>query len=147
MGEGPLISVIVPIYNVERFIERCVKSLMEQTLQDVEYIFVDDAATDNSMKILAATLSIYSDHNIRILVHQENKGLPAARNTGLAVATGEYVFHCDSDDYMEKDMLEVLYKKAKETDADIVWCDWFLSFEKKKVIAKTKAGKEEKAAI
>lgn len=124
------VSVIVPIYNVERFIERCVKSLMEQTLQDVEYIFVDDAATDNSMKILAATLSIYSDHNIRILVHQENKGLPAARNTGLAVATGEYVFHCDSDDYMEKDMLEALYKKAKETDADIVWCDWFLSFEK-----------------
>ena len=107
------VSVIVPIYNVERFIERCVKSLMEQTLQDVEYIFVDDAATDNSMKILAATLSIYSDQNIRILVHQENKGLPAARNTGLAVATGEYVFHCDSDDYMEKDMLEALYKKAK----------------------------------
>ena len=67
---------------------------------------------------------------MRILTHTENKGLPAARNTGLAVAQGKYIFHCDSDDFMEPDMLEQLYGKATETDADIVWCDWWLSFAK-----------------
>lgn len=124
------VSVIVPVYNVGRFIERCARSLMEQTLQDVEYIFVDDAATDDSMKVLVSVLNEYSNRNIRILEHSENKGLPAARNTGLSVATGEYVFHCDSDDFVELNMLEVLYKKANDAGADIVWCDWFLSFEK-----------------
>ena len=64
-----------------------------------------------------------------MLTHKENKGLPAARNTGLAVASGEYVFHCDSDDFVEPDMLETLYDEAKKKDADIVWCDWYLSFE------------------
>ena len=60
--------------------------------------------------------------------HAQNQGLPAARNTGLQVATGKYIFHCDSDDYVEHDMLEKLYQQAEETDADIVWCDWFLTF-------------------
>ena len=62
--------------------------------------------------------------------HRQNKGLPAARNTGLAEASGEYIFHCDSDDFMELDMLESLYNKAKGCEADVVWCDFFLSFEK-----------------
>lgn len=124
------VSVIVPVYNVECFIERCARSLMEQTLQDVEYIFVNDAATDGSMKVLASVLEEYDNRNTRILEHTTNKGLPAARNTGLTAARGEYIFHCDSDDYVEQDMLEVLYKKASDTGADIVWCDWFLTFEK-----------------
>lgn len=124
------VSVIIPVYNVECFIERCARSLMEQTLQDVEYIFVNDAATDGSMKVLASVLEEYDNRNTRILEHTTNKGLPAARNTGLAAACGEYVFHCDSDDYVERDMLEVLYEKASDTGADIVWCDWFLTFEK-----------------
>lgn len=123
------VSIIVPVYNVERFIGRCAKSLMEQTLQDVEYIFVNDAATDGSMQVLSSVLAEYANRNVHILEHTKNKGLPAARNTGLMAATGEYVYHCDSDDYMERDMLEVLYEKAKDTQADIVWCDWFLTFE------------------
>ena len=124
------VSVVIPVYKVEAFIERCVASLFEQTLQDVEYIFVDDASPDGSMQILHNTLKKYShrESNVRIVTHEENQGLPAARNTGLALATGEYVFHCDSDDYVEPTMLEELYNTAKRNDADIVWCDWFLTF-------------------
>lgn len=126
------VSVIVPIYNVEKFISRCTQSLMEQTLTDVEYIFVDDASPDGSIAVLRQVLASYPErsNHVRILTHTKNKGLPAARNTGLAVAQGEYIFHCDSDDFVEPDMLEQLYGKATETDADIVWCDWWLSFAK-----------------
>lgn len=125
------VSVIVPIFKVEQFIERCVRSLMEQTLREVEYIFVDDASPDGSMEVLHKTLADYPERakQVRILKHEQNKGLPAARNTGLAVAEGEYIFHCDSDDYVEREMLEEMYAKAKEQDADYLWSDFWLSFE------------------
>ena len=125
------ISVIVPIYNVSRFIERCAESLMQQTLDGVEYIFVNDATPDNSIELLRGVLERYPSRaaQVKIIEHEQNKGLPAARNTGLAVATGEYVFHCDSDDYVEPTMLEALYNAAKAKDADYVWCDWFLSYD------------------
>ena len=124
------VSVIIPIYNVSRFIERCAASLMQQTLDEVEYIFVNDATPDDSITLLRSVLERYPNRaaQVKIIEHAQNKGLPAARNTGLAVTTGEYVFHCDSDDYVEPTMLEVLYNAAKEKDADIVWCDWFLTF-------------------
>lgn len=126
------VSVIVPIYKVEQFIGRCVKSLLEQKLREVEYIFVDDASPDRSIDILQDIIAQYPNRqpDIKLITHRQNQGLPAARNTGLAEASGEYIFHCDSDDYMELDMLESLYNKAKECDADVVWCDFFLSFEK-----------------
>lgn len=125
------VSVIVPIYNVSRFIERCTESLMKQTLDEVEYIFVNDATPDNSMILLRNVLKRYPNRasQIKIMEHEQNKGLPAARNTGLAIAIGEYIFHCDSDDYVEHDMLEMLYDAAKEKEADFVWCDWFLSYD------------------
>ena len=125
------VSVIVPIFNVERFIERCVTTLFEQTLDEVEYIFVDDCSPDNSISILYALLDKYPLRKVctKVIRHSLNKGLPSARNSGLAVAIGEYVFHCDSDDYVEPSMLEELYSAAKENDADWVWCDWYLSFE------------------
>ena len=125
------VSVIVPVYGVEKFITHCVDSLMAQTMREgVEYIFVDDASQDASIERLTSVLSKYPERasQVKILVHERNKGLPAARNTGLAQATGEYVFHCDSDDFVEPEMLEVLYGEAKEKDADIVWFDWFLTF-------------------
>lgn len=126
------VSIVIPVYKVELFIARCARSLMEQTLTDVEYIFVDDASPDGSIGVLRQVLAGYPERSsqVRILTHPENKGLPAARNTGLAVAQGEYIFHCDSDDFVEPDMLEQLYQKATETGADIVWCDWWLSFAK-----------------
>lgn len=124
------VSVIVPIHNVERFIQRCTRSLLNQTLADVEFIFIDDATPDKSLQFLEKTILEYPHrkNNIKILHHSINKGLPAARNTGLKEATGEYIFHCDSDDYVEPDMLEVLYNEASRNDADIVWCDWYLTF-------------------
>lgn len=124
------VSVIIPIYKVEAFIERCATTLMEQTLREVEYIFVDDATPDRSIQILKEVVARYPNRKeqVRIVHHAENKGLPAARNTGLALATGEYIFHCDSDDYVELTMLEEMYNTAKAQDADIVWCDWYLTF-------------------
>ena len=126
------VSIIIPIFKVRNFIERCVCSLFEQTLKDVEYIFVDDASPDDSIDILKSCIDRYPvrKDQVVILTHEQNQGLPAARNTGLAVATGEYVFHCDSDDFVERDMLEEMYKAAKEKDADMVYCDFYLSFEK-----------------
>ena len=126
------VSVIVPIYKVESFIERCVVSLLEQTLAEVEYIFVNDASPDRSLDILLDVIRKFPNRieNVKVIAHKENKGLPAARNTGLAVATGEYVFHCDSDDFVDVNMLESLYNKAKAQEADIVWCDYFLTFDK-----------------
>ena len=123
----PDISVIIPVYKVEAFVERCVRNLMEQTLQDVEFIFVDDASPDGSMEIVRRVTAEY-DRNVRILVHPENKGLPAARNTGLAEARGKFIFHCDSDDWPEKDMLEKMYDAAIRNDADFVYCDFWLDF-------------------
>ncbi len=127
-----MVSVIIPIFKVRNFIERCVCSLFEQTLKDVEYIFVDDATPDDSIKILKSCLGRYPERmdQVMIVTHEQNQGLPAARNTGLAVASGEYIFHCDSDDFVEKDMLEEMYNAAKANDADMVYCDFYLSFEK-----------------
>lgn len=124
------VSVIVPIYNVAKFLARCVKSLMEQTLAEVEFIFVNDATPDNSWNVLNDVLKKYPARrsDVVLLEHDVNKGLPAARNTGLGVAHGEYIFHCDSDDFVEHDMLESLYNKAVNDNSDIVWCDYFLSY-------------------
>lgn len=125
------LSVIIPVYNVSEWIGHCVESLMRQTLKEgVEYIFVDDAATDDSIAKAKDVVGCYPErqHQVSFLRHGENRGLPAARNTGLAAATGEYIFHCDSDDFVEPDMLALMLEKAEGEDADMVWCDWFLSF-------------------
>ena len=90
-----LVSVIIPIYNVECFITRCATSLLEQTLQEVEFIFVDDATPDNSIHLLQEVLERYPKRKeqVKLIRHVINQGLPAARNIGLAVASGEYIFH------------------------------------------------------
>lgn len=124
------VSVIIPIFRVEKFIERCAISLFEQTLDSIEYIFVDDTTPDKSIEILTDVLERYPQRKpqVTILRHDVNKGLPAARNSGLSVAGGEYVFHCDSDDYLESNALEQMLNVAEKTDSDIVWCDYYLSF-------------------
>lgn len=124
----PKISVIAPIYGVEHFIGRAAESMMNQTLKDVEFIFVDDCTPDKSIEILKEIVSRFPERQVQILRHEENKGLPAARNTGLDAAHGEYVFHWDSDDYAEPEMLESLYKEAERDGCDYVWSDWFLTF-------------------
>lgn len=121
------VSVVIPFYKVAPFIERCVRSLLEQTLTDVEFIFVDDASPDESRAILERVAAQYS-RSVRIMTHPENKGLPAARNTGLAEARGEFIYHCDSDDYLEPTMLEEMYEAATQEGADYVYCDFYLDF-------------------
>lgn len=124
------VSVIIPVFKVEQFARKCAESLMCQTLPDVEYLFVDDASPDASISIIKDVISRYPAVDARIIRHEQNMGLPSARNTGLTEAIGEYIFHCDGDDWVEPDMLEKLYTAAKENDADIVYCDFYLSFEK-----------------
>lgn len=130
--ESCKVSVIVPIYRVERFIVRCARSLLEQTLAEAEFIFVDDASPDDSFRLLQEEIARHPERNgqVKLVRHEKNLGLPAARNSGLAAARGEYVFHCDSDDFVDREMLDQLYRAAAAADADIVWCDWWLSFEK-----------------
>lgn len=122
------VSVIVPIYGVEKFIERCARSLFEQTLDSIEYIFVDDCTKDKSIEVLQRVIDDYPQRKpfVKILHHQVNQGLPTARHTGLLQATGEYIAHCDSDDWVEKDIYQTLYNKAKQEDADICYCDFCL---------------------
>lgn len=121
------VSVIIPFYKVESFMERCVRALLEQTMQDVEFIFVDDASPDGSRSILERVADDY-DRDVRVLTHDQNKGLPAARNTGLVEARGDFIYHCDSDDYLEPTMLEDLYNAATEQQADFVYSDFYLDF-------------------
>ncbi len=123
----PKVSVLIPIYNVEKYIPRCAKSLLDQTLQDIEYIFVNDCTPDNSINILNEIIEGYPHrkNQIKIIHHSVNRGLAAARNTGIATASGDYIIHCDSDDWVEPEMYEEMYLRAVEDNADIVTCDFF----------------------
>ena len=98
MQKQPFVSVIVPIYGVEKYIERCARSLLEQTIENIEYIFVNDCTKDNSIAILESVIKEYPhrEHQVRIIHHGTNKGLPQARKTGLLNAHGEYIAHCDN---------------------------------------------------
>lgn len=127
MNYTPTVSVIVPVFRVAPFIERCVRSLMNQTLRNVEFIFVDDASPDDSMHIVRRIIAEY-DRDVKILHHDQNRGLPSARNTGLEVASGIYIYHCDSDDWLEEDMIEKMVNSAIENSSDFVYCDFYLSF-------------------
>lgn len=110
------VSVIVPIYKVEKYLERCVDALIGQTLKDIEIILVDDGSPDGC----PAICDKYAQKDDRIkVIHKKNGGVSAARNDGLAIASGEYVIFCDSDDWMEPEAFEALYAAAKEKDADV----------------------------
>ena len=115
------ISIIVPIYNVEEYLRRCIDSLISQTLKDIEIILVDDGSPDNCGKIIDEYAKEYA--NI-VVVHKENGGLSDARNAGLNAATGEYMGFVDPDDYTEPQMYEIMYNSAKENDSDLVICGY-----------------------
>ena len=122
MMDCPKVSVILTIYNREKYIEKCIRSLLEQTLDNVELVVVDDASTDASLSILNNVLEEYPDRKplVNLICLKKNAGRAVARQTGINHITGEYVIHVDSDDWIDSDMLELLYSKAKGTDADIV---------------------------
>ena len=120
----PKISIVVPMYGVEKYLKTCVDSLLDQTLQDIEIILVDDGSPDRCGEIAD---EYASKHNNIKVVHQKNAGLGPARNSGIKVSTGDYIGFVDSDDWVQKTMFEKLYNVAKANDADIVvsgHCDW-----------------------
>lgn len=126
----PLVSVIIPIFNVSQFIERCVRTLFEQTLQDVEYIFVNDCTPDDSMEKLAKMMELYPARKEQVVIvnHKTNQGLACSRIDGIKIASGKYIAHCDSDDWVDIDLYEKLYNKAEETGADITICDFLCEY-------------------
>ena len=127
----PKVSILVPIFNVSSFIERCAVSLFEQTFEDIEYIFVNDCTPDNSIEVLNNVIQRYPNRQaqIRIINHENNKGLAGARNTGIANANGDFILHIDSDDYVEPNMVELLYSKAIAENSDIVVCDFIMEWD------------------
>ncbi|MBO5760958.1 MAG: glycosyltransferase family 2 protein [Lentisphaeria bacterium] len=135
----PKVSVCIPVYGVEKYIERCARSLFEQTMQEgIEFIFVNDCTKDKSIEILEQVLAEYPQrrNQTKIIHHKVNRGLLAARETGLAHANGDYIIHCDSDDWVDLNMYEIMYNKAVSTDADMVYCDYYADAIKSKKIIK-----------
>ncbi len=122
MNSIPKVSIIVPVYNVEKYLSECLDSIVNQTLQEIEIIIINDGSTDTSPDIIDKY--VQQDSRIRA-VHQENGGYGKAMNHGLELAKGEYIGIVESDDYVELDMFEILYKKAKEYDLDIVRCHYY----------------------
>ena len=119
------VSVIVPVYNMEKYLGRCLDSLLNQTLEGIEIVAVDDGSTDSSPEILKS----YADLHTKIIcVRKENGGLSDARNYGFQFASGEYVGYLDSDDFADPEMFEIMYCKARESDADIVECNLHHTF-------------------
>lgn len=126
MTMQPKISVIIPVYNCEAFLPQCIDSLRAQTMEELELIFVCDASPDNSLSILRTYEA--KDSRIRVIAFEKNRGVSAARNAGLDVATGEYVIFCDSDDWVEPQMYARLYSMALEYDADVSFCRVFKDY-------------------
>ncbi|WP_415348880.1 glycosyltransferase family 2 protein, partial [Clostridium perfringens] len=115
-----LVSAIIPVYNSEEFLEECIVSLINQTLENIEIIVVNDGSSDKSLDILKKYEKIDSR---LIIIDQKNNGPSAARNRGIEIASGEYLSFIDSDDWIDLRMYEEMYSRAKLTDADIVICD------------------------
>ena len=125
MAPNHILSVIVPIYGVEKYISQFAHSLLRQTYTDVQFIFVNDGTKDQSIEILEEIIENQYPHlrtNI-LIINKENEGLPKARETGLAHAQGEYILFADSDDWLELDALETILNSIKETQADLIYFD------------------------
>ena len=114
----PVVSVVVPVYNVEQYIERCMVSIQKQTYKDLEIIVVDDCTPDKSIDLVKNLQN--NDDRLRIITHDKNLGLMRARQTGYKAATGDYITFCDSDDYLPEDAIESMYNESIKTKADIV---------------------------
>ena len=119
--EKPLLSIIVPVYKVESYLQKCIDSILAQTLTDFELILVEDGSPDGCPALCDAAAA--KDARVRVL-HQKNGGLSAARNAGLDVARGEWIGFVDSDDYIAPEMYETLYKAVQSTGADLALCDY-----------------------
>ena len=125
MEKKAKVSVLVPFYNVEKYVGRCVESLFSQTYSNIEYVFVNDCTPDNSMDIINEYIDKFNVRNKCVIInHEVNIGISASRNDCLDNATGDYILFIDSDDYIDKDMVELLVKAAIENNADISGCGY-----------------------
>lgn len=127
----PLVSVLVPIYNVEKYIERCARSIFEQAYENLEIIFVNDCTPDNSVGVLRKVLAEYPNRiaQTQIINHEKNLGLAGARLTGLKTSTGKYIQNIDSDDYIDKNMISDMVALAEQENADITICDFMYVYD------------------
>lgn len=132
------ISIIVPVYNVEKYLNKCVDSILNQTFKEFELILVDDGSPDNS----GAICDQYAKKDSRVkVIHKENGGLSSARNAGIEVAQGKYLGFIDSDDYIAEDMYELLYNNIIKEDADLSICGIYDVYEEKEVVEKERIKK------
>lgn len=131
-----LVSLLIPVYNVEKFIKKCIESLFCQTYDNIEYVFVNDCTKDESMSIIHDIIEKYSIEKSRVTIvnHNENKGISITRNDCLHYAKGDYILFIDSDDWIDCDMIEILINKANEDQADIVGCGYIEEFEDQSVV-------------
>lgn len=133
MALNPLVTVIVPIYQSETTLKRCIESILSQSFEQIEVLLINDGSTDSSGKICEE----YAQKDSRIKVfHKNNEGLSITRQFGIEHCCGEYTIQCDADDWIDSNMVEEMYSKAKECDADIVMCDVMMEYEKKSRICK-----------
>ncbi|MFI3266776.1 MAG: glycosyltransferase [Rikenellaceae bacterium] len=139
------VSVIIPVYGVEKYIEKCARSLFEQTLEHIEYIFVDDCTVDNSIAILNAVLEQYPlrKPHVKIIKHKQNLGAAVARKNGIMAARGEYITHCDGDDWVDKDMYRAMYEQAKLEGLDLLTCgNFFIDKDGASTVTSSNAGSD-----
>ncbi len=130
---NPLISVIVPVYNVEKYLPECIESIISQYYENLEILLVDDGSTDR----FGAICDTYAKKDKRVrVIHQKNGGLSAARNKGLDNCSGEYITFVDSDDYIEKELLQILYSNILETDSDCVVSAFSETTDEKNIISR-----------
>lgn len=122
------VTIAVPVYGVESYVEKCAISLFEQTYPNLEYVFIDDCTPDKSIEIIEKVLDKYPNRKrqVRIIRQKKNKGCPAARNMAVQLATGDFIFHVDADDYVEKDAIATLVSEQKATDADLVVANYLI---------------------
>ena len=130
----PYVSIIVPVYNGEEYLNDCICSLVEQILNDIEIVIVDDGSTDSTPDILKYFADKYKD-KIKVLT-KSNGGQGSARNLALNYCRGEYIGYIDADDSVSNDMFQTMYKEAKNKDLDLVTCDWYIVENKKKKLNK-----------
>lgn len=143
------VSILVPIYKVEKYIEKCSRTLFEQTYESIEYIFVDDCSPDQSISILKSVLNDYPHRqsNTKIISHEYNIGLSGARNTGLANSDGEYLLFVDSDDYLDRNVVQSLIETAEHSNADIVAYNMKYIFKRSKYVVRQEVSSSPKEYV
>ena len=132
---SPLVSVLIPLYKVERFIERCLLSVFRQTYSSLQIIIVDDASPDNSRAIAEKLIKAHKKEDVcKLIVHEQNKGLAGARKTAIELSTGEYMFFLDSDDYWDsEDFVSCCIEKATQCNSQVLITDYIADYRKKQV--------------